>query len=83
MEILGLSLTALGLLFTYIWKANGKLQKTMMQALERIEEGQKEIVKMTQEGFKTAQESSFTLSQMLINQTKILEKIESRTILST
>jgi len=38
MEVLGLILGLLGLLFTYIWKTNGKLQKAMMQALERIEE---------------------------------------------
>ncbi|MEW6097184.1 MAG: hypothetical protein AB1567_11800 [bacterium] len=85
MEILGLSLAALGILFTYIWRANGKLQKWMMQAfvrieegsvrieegLVRIEEGQKEIVKIIEKGFST-------LAQMILNQTKILEKIEAR-----
>lgn len=90
MEILGLSLAVLGILFTYIWKANGKLQKAMMQALERIEGGavrieeiQKEIVKMIQEGFSTSQEGRSTLAQMLINQTKILERIEARAIPSS
>lgn len=61
MEILGLCLVVLRILFTYIWKANGTLQKGMMQVLERIEEGQKEIVKITERCFST-------LAQMLLNQ---------------
>lgn len=59
------------ILFTYIWKANGKLQKGMIQALERIEEGQREMVRMIERGFST-------LVQMILNQTKILERIEVR-----
>lgn len=61
MEILGLCLVVLRILFTYIWKVNGTLQKGMMQVLERIEEGQKEIVKITERYFST-------LAQMLLNQ---------------
>lgn len=60
MEILGLCLTVISLIGAYLWKANAKLQKEMMQALERMGEGQKE------------------LGQMLLNQTKILEKIEAK-----
>ncbi|MDI6752025.1 MAG: hypothetical protein QME07_04115 [bacterium] len=76
--IMGLMLGLLGILCTYVWKGNHRMekaiiesqkvlvegQKMMMGALERIEEGQKE-------GFKT-------LSEMLLNQTKILEKIEGK-----
>ncbi|MFQ6091169.1 MAG: hypothetical protein ACE5OR_00550 [bacterium] len=64
-------LALLGLIFAYIWRANGEIQKVMIEALERIEEGQKEIAQGQREGFKT-------LCEMLLNQTKILEKIEAR-----
>ncbi|MBU1262039.1 hypothetical protein KKG61_04275 [bacterium] len=77
-SILGVCLTVLGLIFAYVWKGNHKMetailegqrvlsegQKIMMQGLERIEEGQKE-------GFRT-------LSEMLLTQTKILERIEAK-----
>ncbi|MDI6641259.1 MAG: hypothetical protein QME68_02990 [Elusimicrobiota bacterium] len=71
MEILGISLTLLGVIFAYIWRANGKIQQQMMsmqekmmQALERIEQGQ-------EKGFAI-------LAEMLLNQTKILERIEKK-----
>ncbi|MBU1262037.1 hypothetical protein KKG61_04265 [bacterium] len=67
MEILGLCLTVISLIGAYLWKANGNLQRTMMQALERIEEGQKEMSLGQRE-----------IAQMLFNQTKILEKIEAK-----
>jgi hypothetical protein len=59
-SILGVCLTVLGLIFAYVWKGNHRMekailegqgmmlegQKMMMQALERIEEGEKEIAQM-------------------------------------
>jgi hypothetical protein len=47
----------LGSLFTYIWKANGKIQENMMMALERIKETQKEIVKIIEQGHQRAEQS--------------------------
>ncbi len=65
--LMGVGLTTLGLVFAYIWKSNGYLQRQMMLSLEKmmlslekIEDGQREI------------------AQMLLNQTKILERIESK-----
>ncbi|MEW6103188.1 MAG: hypothetical protein AB1630_05145 [bacterium] len=46
MEILGICLIVISLIGAYLWKANGKLQKAMMEALVRIEDGQKEIAQM-------------------------------------
>ncbi|MBU1261579.1 hypothetical protein KKH65_03605 [bacterium] len=71
MEILGLCLTVISLISVYLWKTNGKLQRTMMQALERIEEGQKK-------GFAVLEEGQKEIAQMLFNQTKILERIEAK-----
>jgi cellobiose-specific phosphotransferase system component IIA len=85
MEILGICLTVISLIGAYLWKANGKLQKAvmdalrgigegqnaMMQALERIEEGQKK-------GFAILEEGQKEIAQMLLNQTRILERIEGK-----
>ncbi|MBU1599948.1 hypothetical protein KKG61_07600 [bacterium] len=71
MEILGLCLTVISLISVYLWKTNGKFQRTMMQALERIEEGQKK-------GFTVLEEGQREIAQMLFNQTKILERIEAK-----
>lgn len=71
MEILGLCLTVISLISVYLWKTNGKFQRTMMQALERIEEGQKK-------GFAVLEEGQKEIAQMLFNQTKILERIEAK-----
>lgn len=62
--MLGVGLTLLGIVLAYIWKSNGELQAKMMAALERIEVGQ-------EKGFKI-------LAEMLMNQTKILERIEGK-----
>jgi hypothetical protein len=43
MEVMGVALTILGLILAYIWRSNGKMQRMMMEALSRIEDGQKEI----------------------------------------
>jgi phage shock protein A len=69
--LIGVSLTILGLISAYIWKSNGQLQRDMMEALERIEQGQ-------ERGFKALAEGQERIAQMLLNQTKILERIERR-----
>lgn len=56
--LIGLGLTVLGMILAWMWRTNRKMQLQIISALERIEEGQ-------QRGFKT-------LSEMLNNQTKIL-----------
>jgi predicted transcriptional regulator len=94
--ITGLSLTMLGIIFGYIWKSNGEMQKTMMKSLERIEQGQErlaQIVKEGQERLAQGQErlagiikegqgrlvqGQERLAEMLLTQTKILEKIENK-----
>lgn len=67
MEVMGIAIAFLGIILTYIWRSNGKLQRSMMEALLRMGEGQREIAAGQRE-----------IAQMLFNQTKILEKIESR-----
>ncbi len=85
LAILGIAVGLLGVLCTYVWKGNHRMekailegqnilaegQKGMMQALERIEEGQKE-------GFKALCEMLKNQTEMLFNQTKILERIEGK-----
>jgi len=116
MEILGICLTVISLIGAYLWRANGKLQKAMMnaltgigegqkvmmnaltgigegqkammnaltgigegqkvmmQALERIEEGQKILV----EGQREIAQILQGHTQMLLAQTRILERIEGK-----
>ena len=78
MEILGLCLTVISLISVYLWKTNGKFQRTMMQALERIEEGQKVLVEGQREIAQGQMEGFKALAEMLFNQTKILERIEAK-----
>ncbi|MDI6793081.1 MAG: hypothetical protein QME81_09475 [bacterium] len=66
--LMGLSLTMLGLIFAYIWKSNGHLQREMMNALERIEEGQKGIAQIAKEVaqiVKGAEESQKEIAQIV------------------
>ncbi|MEW6608287.1 MAG: hypothetical protein AB1414_12735 [bacterium] len=67
MEVLGLILGMLGLIFTYIWRVNGKLQKEMMQALGKIEEGAVKI-----------EETQRDIVQMLLEHTRILDRMERK-----
>jgi|GEM_PF-3384106 len=76
--ILGVCLTVLGIILAYIWKGNQKMEKAMMESLkailagqERLEEGQREIAQIVKEGQRE-------LAQMLLNQTRILERIEGK-----
>jgi iron uptake system EfeUOB component EfeO/EfeM len=58
--MMGLVLGLLGILCTYVWKGNHKMEKAIMESLKILEEGQKEI------------------AQMLLTQTRILERIEGK-----
>ncbi|MDI6793781.1 MAG: hypothetical protein QME81_13105 [bacterium] len=78
MGIMGMCLTVLGLIFGYIWKSNGQLQKSMMTALERIEQGQERMEQRMEQGQQRMEQGQERLAQMLLNQTKILEKIEGK-----
>lgn len=88
MEILGLSLTLLGVILAYIWRANGKMQKDMVAMLKdmgtmlkemgtmlkEISQGQRDMAAMLKEISQGQKE----IAQMVLNQTKILEKIEEK-----
>ncbi|MDI6703191.1 MAG: hypothetical protein QME40_00685 [bacterium] len=87
--IVGLSLTLLGLIFAYIWKSNGRLQmdimaglNSMMFVLERVEKGQEKGFEVLAQGqremAKMIEQGQERLAQMLLNQTKILERIEGK-----
>jgi preprotein translocase subunit YajC len=68
MEIMGVVIIIiLGIIFVYIWRADGQMHTNISKMLENIAEGQKEIAAGQKE-----------IAQMLLNQTKILERIESR-----
>jgi len=69
--LLGLSVGLLGILCTYVWKGNHKLEKALLEGQRVLEEGQKEIAQGQKEGFRA-------LAEMLLNQTKILERIEAK-----
>jgi hypothetical protein len=74
MEILGICLTVISLIGAYLWKANGKLQKAMMDALRGIGEGQNAMM----QALERIEEGQKEIAEMLLNQTKILEKIEGK-----
>ena len=78
MEVMGIAIAFLGIILTYIWRSNGKLQRSMMEVLSRIEEGQREMGRTLIEGQREIAVGQREIAQMLFNQTKILEKIESR-----
>ncbi|MEW5768614.1 MAG: hypothetical protein AB1797_13570 [bacterium] len=65
--LMGLSLTLLGLILAYIWKSNGHLQREMMNVQREMMTALEHI-----------EESQKGIAQMLLNQTKILEKVEER-----
>ena len=78
MEVMGIAIAFLGIILTYIWRSNGKLQRSMMEVLYRIEEGQREMGRTLIEGQREIAAGQREIAQMLFNQTKILERIESK-----
>ena len=78
MEVMGIAIAFLGIILTYIWISNGKLQRSMMEVLSRIEEGQREMGRTLIEGQREIAVGQREIAQMLFNQTKILERIESK-----
>ena len=68
--ILGICLSVLGLIFAYIWRANGKMQKEILATVKEIAQGQKEIAqgqreiaKMVTEGFSRLEEGQKEIVQ--------------------
>ena len=61
--ILGICLTVLGLIFAYIWKSNGKMQKEILGTVKEIAQGQKEIARMITEGFSNLTEGQKEIVQ--------------------
>jgi len=49
---MGIALAILGLILAYIWRSNGGMQRTTMEALSRIEEAQRETGRTLIEGKK-------------------------------
>jgi len=87
--ILGVCLTVLGIILAYIWKGNHKMDKAILAAQERMERAIMESLKAilaTQErleegqkkGFAILEEGQREIAQMLLNQTRILERIEGK-----
>ncbi|MEW6103878.1 MAG: hypothetical protein AB1630_08735 [bacterium] len=90
--ILGVCLTVLGIILAYIWKGNQKMEKAILASQEavlasqeavlasqeRLEEGQKKGFAILEEGQKVLVEGQREIAQMLLNQTKILERIEGK-----
>ncbi|MDI6752748.1 MAG: hypothetical protein QME07_07905, partial [bacterium] len=68
----------LGVLCTYIWKGNHKMEKAIMDGQERMERAIMESQKVLVEGQKVLVEGQKEIAQMLFNQTKILERIEGK-----
>jgi len=52
MEVMGIALAILGLILAYMWRSNGRMQRTTMEALPRIEEVQREMGRTLIEGQK-------------------------------
>ena len=70
MEILGIALAFLGLILAYIWKSNGHMQRMMMEALDQIEESQKEIAAGQKEMAKLITEGLKYLADLVVAQGK-------------
>ena len=52
MEVMGIALATLGLILAYMWRSNGRMQRTTMEALSRTEEAQREVGRALIEGQK-------------------------------
>jgi len=71
MGIMGVALTLLGVILAYMWRSNGKIQSQMMSALERIEQGQKEIM----QGQKEIAQAVSGVSQMVREVSQTLKDV--------
>jgi uncharacterized protein YoxC len=67
LSVMGVAVSLLGILCAYVWKGNHKMEKAIM-------EGQKAIM----ESLKILEEGQKEIAQMLLNQTRILERIEGK-----
>ena len=64
-SLLGLALTTLGAVFAYIWRSNGLLQRSMMAALERIQQGQERMEQGQREIAHLVEQNQQVLHQLL------------------
>jgi hypothetical protein len=76
--MLGVCLTVLSIILAYIWKGNQKMEKAILDGQERLEEGLKILEEGQKEIAKIVKEGQIELAQMLLNQTRILERIEGK-----
>jgi hypothetical protein len=75
MEVMGVAITILGLILAYIWKSNGRMQMTTMEALSRIEEGQREMGRTLIEGQKDITAGQKEIARMVSEGLKSLAEI--------
>jgi hypothetical protein len=74
MEVMGVALTILGLILAYIWSSNGKMQRMMIDALSRIEEGQKEISAGQKEIARMINEGLKYLADIFVTEGKLIRE---------
>ena len=75
MEVMAIALTILGLILAYIWRSNGRMQRTMMEALSSIEEGQREMGRSLIEGQKEIAAGQKEIAKMISEGLKSLADI--------
>jgi hypothetical protein len=78
MEVMGVAIAVLGIILAYIWRANGQMKKYMEKVLENVTASQKEIAAGQKEIAHMISTGQKEIAQMLLNQTKILDKIETK-----
>jgi F0F1-type ATP synthase membrane subunit b/b' len=61
--MMGLVLGLLGILCTYVWKGNYKMEKAIMESQERIEMGQERMEKVLVDGFNILKEGQKILME--------------------
>jgi hypothetical protein len=60
--MMSVAITLLGIILAYIWRSNGKLQRSMMETLKAVMEGQKSMM----EGQKSMMEGQKSMMEALL-----------------
>lgn len=61
--MMSVAITILGVILGYIWRSNGKIQRSMMESLKTMKEGQETMV----ESLKTMKEGQKTMMDALLS----------------
>jgi uncharacterized protein YoxC len=67
LSVMGVAVGLLGILCVYVWNGNHKMEKAIMEGQKILVEGQREIAQILKDH-----------TQMLLAQTRILERIEGK-----